>query len=289
MNNTKLYSILLITVLSVVTACSSKRGQKSHGAIVLGDSSTIVTETDEQYLRDNTNDYQPSYKRAAEEAPAPSADTLTITGPDKQAVVVARQQPEPAPAQQPKNGLTVAFKGVSVFIPGITVKSFRNQDPASVNGVSYSLTSGELPGNTLQLDGAKIEKVMQRYQTVVVLDDREVGDMLLTGLGRHNSDWEPLKGAGKSYRITGLDNKNLEFNKVSANAIQKAIQRAARSNRISRKEETQLLKRVRNINSVKQLPLSIRLQSVVWRITGRDATGRSISKELRIDLPVNNS
>jgi hypothetical protein len=259
-------------------ACNNVNEHKSRGAIILGDSSTIVMEKDPQFLKDNVVDFQPQRMIQAEPVAA-NKDTQHV------ALTPAKaEEPKAAPIADVK-GLKIPFKPFTVIIPNITTRSFKQQDVVHAKGVSYSLETGKLEGNTLQIKGATITKVVQRYQTVVIIKDKEAGNILLQSLGTYSSEWHTIKGSGGNYTIAGINKSQLDFNDVSTNAIHNAVSKAARSNRLSRKEEQQMLKTIKNIRSPKQSPLSIVLKNVVWKISAKDAVGKPVEKEIRIDLP----
>lgn len=278
MKISNLYIAIAAAIFVSLTAC--KDGvTKSHGPIVLGDSSVIVTETDTKYLEDFVNDIQQNTAdTVAASEPGTTKDTAQTEAPKEQ----AKPQPQP-PAQALKgNGLTVEFKDITVFIPGVSSKN--NNSKHNGNSAAYGLSGGELNGSQLQISGGTVQKVTQRYTTSVVLDD-DLGTFVLEQLN-HTSAWTPLKGNGSNYYITGLDDRHLEHSNASGNAIRTAVQRAARAKRLSRKKENELLNNVRNVRSVNQKPLEVVLRTVVWQIEGKDAKGKSFRKELRIDMPI---
>lgn len=281
MKISNLYIIAIAAAIFVsLTAC--KDGvTKSHGPIVLGDSSVIVTETDTKYLEDFVNDIQQNTADTVA-----TATTSTAAAPkDSVQAPVPKEQPKPAPAQPaaPKsNGLTIEFKDITVFIPGVSSKN--NNSKHNGNSAAYGLSGGELNGSQLQISGGTVQKVTQRYTTSVVLDD-DLGTFVLEQLN-HTSAWTPLKGNGSNYYITGLDDRHLEHSNASGNAIRTAVQRAARAKRLSRKKENELLNSVRNVRAVNQKPLEVVLRTVVWQIEGKDARGKNFRKELRIDMPI---
>lgn len=271
-------SVVLGAFMLCMVACTNEQKHKSRGAIVLGDSSMMVTEKDPQFLKDNVADFQP--QKAVPAEPIAAKDTQHVAA----AAPVKTEEPKPAEPVDAK-GLKIPFKPFTVLIPNITARSFRQQDVTNAKGVSYSLETGKLEGNVLQIKGATITKVTQRYQTMVIIKDKDAGNILLQSLGTYSSEWQTIKGAAGNYSITGITKSQLDFDDVSTNAIHNAISKAARSNKLSRKEEQQLLKTARNVRSPKQAPLSIVLKSIVWKITAKDAAGKTLEKEIRIDLP----
>lgn len=278
MKFSNLHIVVAAAMLVSFTACQSGVN-KSHGPIVIGDSATIVTETDSKYLEDFVTDIQQN----TPDTTAPSVSTTSAKD-TAQAATAPKEQPKPQPvAQAPKgNGLTVEFKDITVFIPGVSSKN--NNSRHNGNSAAYGLSGGELNGNQLQISGGTVQKVTQRYTTSVILDN-DLGTFVLEQLN-HTSAWTPLKGNGSNYYITGLDDRHLEHSNASANAIRTAVQRAAKAKRLSRKKENELLGSVRNVKSVNQKPLEVVLRTVIWQIEGKDAKGKSFRKELRIDLPI---
>jgi len=277
MKISNLYIAITATIFVSLTAC--KDGvTKSHGPIVLGDSAAIVTETDAKYLEDFVNDIQQNT------ADTTVASTAASTPKDTVQAEVPKEQPKPQPAVQANkgNGLTVEFKDITVFIPGIASKT--NSSKHSGNSAAYGLSGGELNGSQLQISGGTVQRVTQRYTTSVILDD-DLGTFILEQLN-HTSAWTQLKGNGSNYYLTGLDDRHLEHSNASGNAIRTAVQRAARAKRLSRKKENELLNSVRNVKTVNQKPLEVVLRTVVWQIEGKDAKGKNFRKELRIDMPI---
>lgn len=281
----RIHSLLLAATVCSLFSCTQDTG-KSRGPIVLGDPATIVTETDSQYLQDMVPELEPVAPAAAEPAavPQPAVDTQRKPEPPP---APAKDTVAAAPAAIPRNtvkGLNVAFKEVTVSIPNISTRSYNKGNLEKANGASYELSSGTLPGNQLQISGAKVSRVQQRYQSSVVV--KNGGKTLaLSSLGNYTSSWQALKGSS-SFSIAGIDARRLSFNKVTPAAIRNAVQKAARSQRMSRKEEQQWLNAVRNVRSADQSPCDVVLRSVMWRIEGSDASGKKFNKEVRIDIPL---
>jgi hypothetical protein len=274
-----------ILLFSTIVLFSCKGGDnKSHGAIVLGDTSNIVTEIDSARLKDLVTDFKPSIpsednpdsvKSAQQSAPDTTIKQPVAAAPAPQTPV----QQAPAPALPQGKGLTVAFNDVTVFIPNIVTKSYRNQDPKKGNGVSYQLTSGNLNNNQLKVTGS-VTKVSMHYQTAVVLKNSLQLDAL-----SYTTEWDELSGANGSYTISGLDAGKLEHSDANNAEIKKAVARALRAHHISRRKQAEWLNSVHHTRSVTHAPLKVVLRSVVWRIEGKDAKGKAYQKQLRLDIP----
>jgi len=281
------YRYILPFLCGAVLLFSCKNNPtKGHGPIVLGDSSTIVTETDSQKLRDFVTDLQPTATTTTtRDTPAakPQQDTVQKTA----AVAptpVPTVTPQPQHTQATPKGITAAFTDLSVTIPNTTAKGGSNQNLQRANGATYQLASGTLNGNTLNITG-NVTKVSQRYQTMVVLKDDDMGTLQLDELAS-TTDWTPLKGRGSVYNITGLDANHLNYDKASNREIRDAVTKACRKHRMSRKKEQDWVDDVRSVRAVNQKPLTLTVRSVMWKIDGKDAKGRNFSKQVRIDLPM---
>jgi len=286
-------SLLPLIGILWITSCNYTGETRNHGPIVLGDSSTIVTETDTGSLKDFVTDITPPPQ---EEQQQPAQDTAAIKQPAQDSTQIkAVQQPAEEQTKQPKavaaaaatqpagQGLSVAFKEVTVFIPNIVTKTYRNQHPERANGATYQLASGTVNGKQIKVSGGNVTKISQRYQTVVMIKN-QVGTLQLDALS-NTTDWKPLRGSSNTYYISGLEPSRLEYTKASSSAIRNAVQRATRAHRMSRRYAREWIESVRNVRATNQRPLYVVLKSVVWKIEGKNAQGRAYQKQLRIDIP----
>lgn len=281
MRSTHRYILTLGLLTTICISCSDGGNEKS-APIVLGDSATIVTETDGQYLGDFVADIQLQKPEVH--------DTDTIMQPLHQEVVdkpfqdtiatVAKEAPE----TKPSGGLNIPFKEVTIHIAGITTKTYRAQNLEKVHGATYELVNGKINGSKLTVSNATITKVSQRYIANVLATNEDNDKLVLTDLSE-TTDWAPIKGRGNTYTINDLDANHLEVS-ASPAKIRNAISRAAKNKRLSRKAIQQWEQLARKAHSVKQEPLSLKLRSVMWKVEGKDKTGKSFQKQIRIDIPV---
>jgi hypothetical protein len=279
--NTRLTYVAALAAAVFLGSCES-RPEKNHGAIVLGDSSSIVTENDPQRLKDLVTDLQPAATEEDKESdnkPTP-ADTAKVQA--KPAAAAPAQQP----AQQALPnvpGLKAEFKDVTVLIPGLSVKQAGRANLEKANGTVYTLQGGEINGNTLKTSG-NVTKVSQRYQTVVLMKN-DFGTLTLDDLSV-TTGWQELPGSNGTYKIAGLDARSLRGPDADAGDIRDALNRAARRRRWSRRKTQELLNELRHVRGINQRPLSLVLRSVMWKIDGKDAQGRQFSKQVRVDIPL---
>ena len=275
MNKRFILGFMLVGGLLTFESCSnSSTNEKAGGKpIVLGDPSTIVTETDSNYLKDMVVDLKPSYADIPRDTiQAPAQDTAKKADSD----VIKK-------AQEQTTGLTIAFKDVTIFIPGVEAKlAGKNQDLQKVNSATYQLTDGKIEGNKLQISGATISRVSQRYQSTVSIKNN-LGTLALPSLGS-TSSWKTITGANNTYTISGLAQNQLAAGRVNQSTLRNAINTAGRQRRMNSKTIQQWQNSVKGVRSANQKPLVVALRAVMWKIDGKGANGKSFSKQVRIDL-----
>lgn len=272
-------ALLLAGAILVQSACTNQANNKNHGPIVLGDSASIVTETNPENLVDQVQDLRPIVPtdEPVQSASTSGKDTSTAT------VLAAPVAPAPAPARN-SSGLSIPFKEITIFIPGISTRSYGNANLQQARGASYELQSGNIAGNQMQFSGGKVGKITQRYQTILGLKDGEK-TLPLESLGTYSSSWAVLTGNGTTYAIAGLEPAKLEAKTASAASIRNAVIVAARKQRLSRKDIDTWEAIARKVRSDNQPPVVTMLRSISWRIDGTDAAGKRFNKEVRMDMP----
>lgn len=263
-------SLFFLSLLALLSCDTNIRGG-GRGAIVLGDSSTIVTETDPQYLHHAVADIHVLPLTEDSNATAGRADTFRSAPPEK----AARSSGE---------GLKVAFKELTVFIPEIKTRTYTRQDPQTSSGVSYQLTEGTLKDRDLHITGnAAVEKISQRYMTTVILENGNNSPLILENLN-YTSSWKEIPGEQGIYPVTGIEENSLSYTKASPSTIRNAVNQAIKKKRLSKNAAREWQQKAEKVSSVNQKPLSVILRSVMWKIEGKDAQGKPFVKQLRIDL-----
>jgi len=275
-------SLVLLFVGSLAASCNNIQPQK-HGAIVLGDSSSIVTEKDPQKLQDLVTDLKPVIPATENKDTVKTEQTTVAQKAQDTAKKTAAPVSPKAPLISAGNALTVDFNIASMVIANVTAKPSGNPDLSRANGAVYTWLSGVLNGTLLKVT-ANVTKVSQRYQTVVLLKT-DLGTLPLESLSATTS-WQPLKGSDNIYRVSGLDSKSLETPDADKRAIRNAVEKAARRHRMSRRKIAEWEESVRSVRSADQKPLYVTLRSVMWKIDGKDANGKVFSKQVRIDMPM---
>ncbi len=289
----RLKNILLVVAGVLFFASCDDNKPTGSGAIVLGDSSVIVTESDPQQLKDLVTDLQPVIPPAenkdedpgaAENKPDSSHKPMPAQAGATASVTPVPNTPTPAAKIVSTGpGLKAEFKDVTIIIPGLTVKQAGNPNLEKANGAVYTLNDGTVNGATMRIIGT-VTKVSQRYQSVVVLKTED-GTFPLDALSL-TTKWEPVTGTNNTYRITGLDAKSMKVYDADAGDIRSAVQRMTQRRRMSRKMAQEIQNSTRNLRAVNQKLLFVELRSVMWKIDGKDANGRLFSKQIRIDIPM---
>jgi hypothetical protein len=255
-------------------SCNNNKTANSGKPIVLGDSSTIVTERDSQYLKDFVADIKPAQQVE------PKQDTVAINQPVTNAVQPEQAKPKeeelktPAPTKT-EEGLTIAFKEVTVFIPNITTKAHRQRRP-NTNGASFELEEGELNRNQIRVTEGNVQKISQRYQSVVTART-SMGPLTLAAISK-TTDWQPLSGKGNAYLINGLNAHDIKHHPAE---IRTAAMKAVRGKRMSRGMKQRWEAAAQRIHP---RDVSTSIRSVMWKIEGKDARGRNYQKQVRVDL-----
>jgi hypothetical protein len=270
-------TLIIIAVLSVLQACQSSESTHRRGAIVLGDPTTIVTETNPAYLSDNVADFELPKEQVQVEKPTVVEEPVATEAP-----AVAEPKAEVA-AEVPhtKGGLDVPFVGMPISMSNMQARTGRQVDWHKARGASYTTSESDFNGKMLSIKSAHIIKVMQRYQTVLLVQTNK-GKSYKLNLPTSTSDWQTLKGSNGNYAVSGLAKNQLKYGQsISPAALKKAIQKLARVQRLNHKEEEQLMRSIRNVH---QAPCVVALQSVVWKISAKDASGKPLERELRIDV-----
>lgn len=271
-----LSTLFLIAVLSLLQACQSSESAHRRGAIVLGDTATIVTETNPTYLSDNVADFELPKEQVQEEKPV--VDDAPVA---KEAPATEEPKSDAAEVPQTKGGLDVPFVGMPISISNVQARVGRQVDWHKARGASYTTSESNFNGKTLSIKSAHVLKVMQRYQTVVLVQSNK-GKLYKLNVPSSTSAWQTLKGNNGNYALSGLAKNQLQYGQsISPAALKKAIQKLARVQRLNHKEEEQLMRSIRNVH---QGPCVVALQSIVWKISAKDASGKPLERELRIDI-----
>lgn len=272
------YSSHLFFSITIFLCCSCGQNHVNNaagGAIILGDSSTIVTETDSQFLKDNIPDIEVGDNTADTINKLTQADTTPV-------------KPIDTPVTKPTatiNGYNIDIGDATIIFTGITPKESKKQNTQQSNDLSYTLSSGNISNAKIVVSGAKNVAIQQRYQSGldVKLSSGTIG---LDKLGYYTSGWQKLSGKSENgnptFTIQGLAES--QYASVTNAKIKNATEQALKAKRKSSKDIQKLLREVANMRSANDNPGNITIKNVQWSITGTDSKGKVFRKNVRIDL-----
>ncbi len=268
-----LYTISGFTVL--VSACGNNTELKNRGPIVLGDPSTIVTEKDSQYLKDEVMDLVPSQRLQVDTA-------VTLSRKPERTTVSADTV---KPAEQTASGHTISFGTTKFVFAGLQAKDARRQNADRDNGLTYTLRSGNPASAKLYVYGIKNVTVKQRYQSRLMLKSG-LGSVDLRDLGLYTSGWNNINpaqsGSTATIGLSGLN--NIGYSQVNNNKIRNAADRELRKRRTNSRTIQNWMKEIRKVRNANDAPCDIILDNVQWQISGTDANGRPFQKTIRLDV-----
>lgn len=277
MKDFTVFSFVVLAIFSSSCKNSDQTTLSNRGHIVLNDSSTIVTETDSQYLRDEFADLVVKPKVAD----VPAAKEVTNT-----------QTPTSVPVASPvsnveinQSGFTIDYGSFKALLTGITTKEYKKQDPAKEYGVSYQVIGGDLTKSQLVFSGVKTISISQRYQSNLDLkNNSETLD--LKSMGTHTSDWADVKVQKKGNQFVADLSvlQSLDFKQISNANLKNAVEKELRAKRANTQTVKQWLDLISKVRTAKDKPCNINLNNVQWRVTGTDNQGKAINKLIRIDV-----
>ncbi len=280
----KYFSYAVLLTWGIFFCSCENMPSGNRGPIILGDPSTIVTETDSAKLQDMVIDLNPHITPSSPketEVPEKKENSSLADTANKPAAIAI--QPAASPATLSGSGLKADFGSVAFLIPNLNVKQGGNPNLTHANGAVYTFLNGNINGNLIKVT-PNVTKISQRYQSVIVLKN-ELGVLPLESL-QTLAPWKPIKSVNNVYRITGLDEKSLEHAEANQSAIRNAVTKAAQRRRLSKKKVQEWVNSVHNVRSANQKPLYVTLRSVMWKIDGKDASGKPFSKQIRVDFPL---
>ncbi len=266
--------IIAAIALTAGASCGNMSGNQNHGPIVLGDSATIVTEKDSQFLRDMVMDIQPANNPEPEK---PVKDTVKKQ-PARDTATAAVKQEATA------TGLAVDFGGTKMVLNGMDATQPRRQNAEKENELSFSLRSGDPGKGKLVFYNAKNVTVKQRYQSRLLLKS-PLGTVDLRDLGLYTSGWNTVaasnKGNTQSFDLDALSRP--AFSQVNNNKIKNAADHELRKRRAGSKTIQSWMKEIRGIRNANDKPCDIELDNVQWQVSGTDTQGKPFRKTIRID------
>lgn len=254
-------------------------GEKNDGpkrAIVLGDSSTIVTETDPRFLDNQTEDIAPNNHKSSAKKIAQmmvQVDSLNAT----------KKLEENAGTVTTVSGLTISFEDFDVIFNNLSGHS-AHKDPneKKSNSVSYIYDGGDFKEMKVQvknLHEVSVEEKLVTKLTASIQNERFV----LQSLGTYNSPWYTLPGKDNLFISTGSN--SVQFNDVNQNKLKQALNSALQNKRKSSTFTKAALEESKNARSAIDKPYVIEIYSVQYIVKGT-VNGNKVKKLIRFDIPL---
>ena len=267
-------------ILLLASCGNSNTANNNNGPIILGDTATIVTERDSQYLKDDMQDWEP--KKAAATA-EPEAKPTTEATPAKV------ETPAPAAKELVKeniaSGYVISFGNIKIVFEGITANDASRQNPEKQDGLSYIVKTGDIERSKIHIYGVKDASVKQRYQSRLTLHSN-LGTVDLRNLGLYMSGWKnvPNTKSGGQATFSLSDLNNIDFSSVNNNKIKNATDRELRNRRTNRKVIESWMKEISRTRSADDKPCEVILDNVQLQISGTGADGKAFRKNIRMSV-----
>jgi hypothetical protein len=261
--------------LLLVSSCGNNPDTQNRAPIKLGDSSTIVTEKDSQYLKDDVMDLVPTQRL--------NIDT-TVPTPKKDKAAAIRDTAVAPAKEQTVAGYTINFGDAKIVMAGLQAKDARKQNAEREDGLTYSLRSGNIASSKLYIYGVKNATIKQRYQSRLMLKSG-LGSVDLRDLGLYTSGWNtiPASQSGTTATINLNSLNSIGFSQVNNNKIKNATDRELRKRRTNSRTIQSWMKEIKRVRNANDEPCDIILDNVQWQISGTDAKGKTFHKTIRID------
>lgn len=267
-------SFLFICLVSLLSSCENKL--KDPKPIVLGDPTTIVTESDTTYLRNFTNDISPVAKKSSE-----SQITKMMVQVDS--LKNTKKLEEETNAHVPINGFTINFAECSLIFNGIYAHALNeSQDERKSNSVSYLKDGGELTDMKFQVNNLTEIKTEERItvQLAIVNGDEQ---FVLQDLGKFTTQWYPLAGNQNTFISVGTN--SLQFNSVDNRKIKLALQQELTKKKKNKAEQEKWMSLISSTNSYSEAPCKLVIRSAQWRVIGK-SDGKRVQKLIQFDIAI---
>ncbi|MBL7765700.1 MAG: hypothetical protein JNJ58_06390 [Chitinophagaceae bacterium] len=263
-----------LSFLFLLTSACQDNVSVRKKPIILGDTNSIVTESDSVYLRNFTDDISPVNKKSSE-----SDITKMMVQVDS-----AKSSKKLEENTQPKqiSGFTINFEECSVTFDGLSAHAIQNtQDERHLNSVSYVKDIGDFMEMQLEVTGLSEVRLEQRLFTrlVVRLENETI---TLLDLGKYITPWYNL--AGKNNRFISVGSNSIQYEQVDKNKIRNALDKELRKKKKSVTEMNNWLNAIKNVSNYTDAPCELKVVSGQWRIWGKK-DGRTVRKLIQFDVP----
>jgi len=259
----KYYYFLLFPTL---IACKNSQNHSNTDAyIVLGDSSTIVTETDSQYLKNNFDDLTIS---TAVETPV-NSETQVINTPVTKSI-----SPDTVDntTSTPNNSNTTTVKGYLAELSKLKLTFIDKTDKQirKSSSNSFVISKQNYPTQVQSSQGDGVIK--SRYVTVLYFN-KDGQRVRLKDLGEYRGKWVVNKSQNGLFKLDNIISK-ASFKNVNANQLQKSIQNNISQLKINQKEKNKLVADIKKISSIKHSNIEVVIEKIEWDIEIKGQTDK---------------
>lgn len=269
----QLIFIIPLSLFVFINSCKEK-STKTNTSLSLGDSTTIVTEYDSNYLVNNINDISPVKKQSAEK----QITSMMVQVDSLKASQKLENETDPKMVK----GFEINFNECKVIFDGLTAHALNlSQNERNTNSVSYLKDAGNIVEMKLFVDGLQDVKVEQRVHTKLYIIQNEKS-YLLNDLGKYISPWFNL--ASKENTFVSVSNNSAGFFEVNQQKIKNAFDRELRKKKMPNKEIAENLKLLDKTNLYSDAPCIVKIVSSQWRIIGK-RDGKRVQKLIQLDEP----
>ncbi len=269
--NTWRFVLLAIVTTLVISSCTESTSINKK-PIVLGDKSSIVTETDSAALKNYVRDIS---KKEHDE------DDIAKMMVQVDSLKTQQELEASIDSLQPIKGFSIAFKDCKVTFDGIAAKEITAQDPLNQRSVSYVVTKGDLAKMKIKIEGLKDISLKERVFTKLKVADGEK-EYLLSDLGRKISDWFNLAGVDNIFVSAG-DN-SFQFNDLTNKKIKIALDKKLRSKKVEEAEIQAWMKKIAKTNNYTDAPCKLYVSTAQFRLYGVTTKGNKTNKLIQFDI-----
>lgn len=242
----------LLTLPIIIASCQNAESDHPDAKITLGDSATIVTETDSQYLTNNFDDLTIKPQIEKKDSQLKVVDTPKI---DSSANIVKTENLESNSISN--NGYALKLKNSTLILEGKTEKQFRK---SSEN--SYVVNKQNYPTKVISKNG---EGTIKTRVVSVAYYKKDGQRIRLNDLGESRSEWKVNKSQSGVFNIDKLSSAS-SFKNANAATIQKSINNGINKLKINQIEKNKLSADIKKINSLQHSNIEIVTEKAEWDI-----------------------
>jgi hypothetical protein len=277
--------LLYLSVLTQlgITSCDEMPTNKEFQPIVLGDSSTIVIETNPEYLKNEVEDIaygNNDYK----------IDTPVVTS-EKETSNLIVKDTTPVAAKNDKETATTNVANVSglnihignetyINIDGATIKEYKKQDATKASELIYKIVKGTPQQIEVKIQNGKINTAQYRYTSLATIHTNGK-TIALNSLGQYTSGWSKLTTNNSATAVPTI--KNITFKNIKGNDLKSAVQKELQARRYKSSAISSITSKIGSKTTINKSPFTVTQTSTGIRLIGTDAKGKNFDKVINFE------